>query len=172
MNHDQKCEWQGEEPSACDCKVRILESQLAAAKELSKHAIGCACFHSLTTKDCDYCALRQELAAAQDKTELCTEKNDQLEELLAATKADIDKLKEDYQKLDCEFDIDHSELESENKRLRAALENFSEMRKSVDDTYNGGYHEKETNHAFHHGMMTVFNVYDAFAQAALDGGKA
>jgi len=32
--HDQKCEWNGEEPSACDCKVRILEYRLAETERV------------------------------------------------------------------------------------------------------------------------------------------
>ncbi len=35
---------------------------------------------------------------------------------------------------------------------------FENLVKSSDDTYNGGWHEEDTNEAFHHGMMTGFRI--------------
>lgn len=62
--------------------------------------------------------------------------------------------------------LDRDAWQRKAEALAAALASFSLRRKSCDETYNGG-HRGDKCEAFHHGMNTVFNVYDEYAKAAL-----
>lgn len=47
------------------------------------------------------------------------------------------------------------------------MEEWEALKKNAHETYNGGHNEEATNHAFHHGMNTGFNVAEKFITQAL-----